>query len=65
MIDAMIRIKQAYRGRGGTCGARRVGGLAGAEAGAAEDRRAKPAAVAAKVYLTPTCGCCSKWVDHM
>ncbi len=25
----------------------------------------KPAAVAAKVYLTPTCGCCSKWVDHM
>ena len=25
----------------------------------------KPAPVAAKVYLTPTCGCCSKWVDHM
>ena len=20
---------------------------------------------AVKVYLTPTCGCCSKWVDHM
>jgi hypothetical protein len=19
----------------------------------------------AKVYLTPTCGCCSKWTDHM
>ena len=26
---------------------------------------AKPAAVVAQVYLTPTCGCCSKWVDHM
>ena len=26
---------------------------------------AKPAAVGAQVYLTPTCGCCSKWVDHM
>ncbi len=26
---------------------------------------AKPAPVAVKVYLTPTCGCCSKWVDHM
>ncbi len=26
---------------------------------------AKPAAKASKVYLTPTCGCCSKWVDHM
>jgi hypothetical protein len=27
----------------------------------------KPAAAQAqgKVYLTPTCGCCSKWVDHM
>ena len=26
---------------------------------------AKATPVAAKVYLTPTCGCCSKWVDHM
>ena len=26
---------------------------------------AKPAAQASQVYLTPTCGCCSKWVDHM
>ena len=26
---------------------------------------AKPAAKASQVYLTPTCGCCSKWVDHM
>jgi len=26
---------------------------------------AKPAAPASQVYLTPTCGCCSKWVDHM
>jgi hypothetical protein len=25
----------------------------------------KPAAVAGKVFLTPTCGCCGKWVDHM
>lgn len=25
----------------------------------------KPSPVTAKVYLTPTCGCCSKWVDHM
>jgi hypothetical protein len=25
----------------------------------------KPSPVAAKVYLTPTCGCCSKWADHM
>ena len=27
----------------------------------------KPAAAPAqdKVYLTPTCGCCGKWVDHM
>jgi hypothetical protein len=28
----------------------------------------KPAVAAqatGKVYLTPTCGCCSKWVDHM
>ena len=28
---------------------------------------AQPAAsqTQGKVYLTPTCGCCSKWVDHM
>jgi hypothetical protein len=25
----------------------------------------KPTAVGAQVFLTPTCGCCSKWVDHM
>jgi hypothetical protein len=25
----------------------------------------KATPVAATVYLTPTCGCCSKWVDHM
>ena len=25
----------------------------------------KPAPVEATVYLTPTCGCCGKWVDHM
>ena len=27
--------------------------------------QAKAAASEAKVFLTPTCGCCSKWVDHM
>jgi hypothetical protein len=26
---------------------------------------AVPSAVDAKVYLTPTCGCCGKWADHM
>jgi hypothetical protein len=26
-------------------------------------KRAAP--VAAKVYLSPTCGCCGKWADHM
>ena len=26
---------------------------------------AQSAAQGSKVYLTPTCGCCSKWVDHM
>jgi hypothetical protein len=26
---------------------------------------AKAAPVAAKVFLTPTCGCCGKWADHM
>ncbi|HEX2442624.1 MAG TPA: DUF411 domain-containing protein [Vicinamibacterales bacterium] len=25
----------------------------------------KPGPVAAKVYLSPTCGCCGKWADHM
>jgi hypothetical protein len=25
----------------------------------------KAAPVAAKVYLSPTCGCCGKWADHM
>jgi hypothetical protein len=32
---------------------------------AASKSAAKPAAVDAKVFLTPTCGCCSKWADHM
>lgn len=26
---------------------------------------AKPKSVTVDVYKTPTCGCCSKWVDHM
>jgi hypothetical protein len=25
----------------------------------------KPAAADGTVYLSPTCGCCSKWIDHM
>ena len=25
----------------------------------------KPAPAGATVYLTPTCGCCSKWADHL
>lgn len=25
----------------------------------------KPAPVTATVYLSPTCGCCGKWADHM
>ncbi|MCA1585360.1 MAG: DUF411 domain-containing protein [Acidobacteria bacterium] len=25
----------------------------------------KPAAPVVEVYKSPTCGCCSKWVDHM
>ncbi len=36
-----------------------AGGLVVMQQGEAE---AKPAVV---VYKTPTCGCCSKWVDHM
>jgi hypothetical protein len=27
--------------------------------------KAKPAPVEATVYLSPTCGCCGKWADHM
>jgi hypothetical protein len=30
-----------------------------------QKKPAAPAVVEAKVYLTPTCGCCSKWADHM
>ncbi len=24
-----------------------------------------PATVGIEVYKTPTCGCCSKWIDHL
>jgi hypothetical protein len=46
-----------------------AGGLQ-AQKPAAAKPAAKPAAtkapaVQAKVFLTPTCGCCSKWADHM
>lgn len=35
--------------------------------GAAAQPASRPAAakVPIKVYKTPTCGCCAKWVDHM
>ena len=40
--------------------------IAGASISAAQRPKATAAAaVEGKVYLTPTCGCCSKWVDHM
>jgi hypothetical protein len=28
-------------------------------------KTAKPAALEATTYLTPTCGCCGKWVEHL
>lgn len=40
--------------------------LATAPLSAAQTRKAAaPAAVDGKVWLTPTCGCCGKWVAHM
>jgi hypothetical protein len=33
--------------------------------GAQAPKKPVPAPVDGKVYLTPTCGCCGKWVDHM
>jgi hypothetical protein len=33
--------------------------------GAQAPSRQKPAPVTATVYLTPTCGCCGKWTDHL
>lgn len=37
--------------------------LVGAPAAAAAQKTAPPIPV--KVYKTPTCGCCQKWVDHL
>lgn len=34
-------------------------------ASAAPKIRAQQAATSVTVYKSPTCGCCSKWVDHM
>ena len=42
-----------------------IAGSAQAQKPAPAKTAQKEAPVAAKVYLTPTCGCCSKWVDHM
>jgi hypothetical protein len=40
--------------------------LASAPLSAEQTRKpAAPAAVEGKVWLTPTCGCCGKWVAHM
>ena len=39
--------------------------LAAASIGAAPVAQTPPAGPAISVYKTPTCGCCSKWVDHM
>jgi hypothetical protein len=40
--------------------------VAAASIGAVPLAQTKPAAgPALSVYKTPTCGCCSKWVDHM
>jgi hypothetical protein len=34
-------------------------------AGAQQTKKAAPAAVEDKVWLSPTCGCCGKWTEHM
>ena|SRR6478736_1451627 len=36
-----------------------------ATASLSASQRPASAAVEGTVYLTPTCGCCGKWVDHM
>jgi hypothetical protein len=39
---------------------------AGASLGLAPfQQKPAPAAVDLKVFLTPTCGCCGKWADHL
>ena len=64
MINPMIRLKLATC-LAATVLALGVSGSAQAQKPAAAKTGQKEAPVAAKVYLTPTCGCCSKWVDHM
>jgi hypothetical protein len=32
---------------------------------AAQKKPAPPAKLEGTAYITPTCGCCSKWVDHL
>jgi hypothetical protein len=60
----MIRIKQAACVAAAVL-ALGVSGPLEAQKPATATTVQKAAPVAAKVYLTPTCGCCSKWVDHM
>ena len=40
-------------------------GLAVAAQAQKQKKPAAPAPVDVKVYLTPTCGCCGIWADHM
>jgi hypothetical protein len=42
-----------------------VAAVAVAGAAAAMGQRPASAPVTVEVYKSPTCGCCSKWVDHM
>jgi hypothetical protein len=42
-----------------------VAGIAACGASVAALNQAQPKAVTIDVYKTPTCGCCSKWVDHL
>jgi hypothetical protein len=43
-----------------------IGGVAGgAYAVHAQRQPAQPQGLAMEVYKTATCGCCTKWVDHM
>ena len=39
--------------------------LSGGSASAGQSSRPAGALIPMKVYKTPTCGCCAKWVDHV
>ena len=42
-----------------------VCGLVTCGIAASAEAQATPAGAAVKVFKTPTCGCCQKWVDHL